>query len=80
MTEVNDTIKGHEVIESATMEEIHEVISATEAGVTEINATVIKYQQGIESVTMEGSDEVTSVTEASVKEFKATVIKGQQVI
>ncbi|XP_052231506.1 uncharacterized protein LOC127844959 isoform X3 [Dreissena polymorpha] len=43
--------------------------SATEAGVTEVKATVIKGQRVIESATMEGCDAVTSATEAGVTEL-----------
>ncbi|KAH3717348.1 hypothetical protein DPMN_060133 [Dreissena polymorpha] len=62
------------------MEGSDAVSSATEAGLMEVNATVIKGQQVIESVYMKGRDAVTSATEAGLTEVNVTVIKGQQVI
>ncbi|KAH3777844.1 hypothetical protein DPMN_179292 [Dreissena polymorpha] len=75
-----EVIKGRQVIESATMEGRDAVISATEASVTEIKATVIKGQQVVESATIKGHDAVSSATETGVTEVKATVIKGQWAI
>ncbi|KAH3768274.1 hypothetical protein DPMN_169486 [Dreissena polymorpha] len=50
------------------MEECYAVTSATDAGVTEVDATLIKGKYLIESATMEGRDEVTSATETGVTE------------
>ncbi|KAH3716007.1 hypothetical protein DPMN_058723 [Dreissena polymorpha] len=62
------------------MEVFKAVTFVTEAGVTEVNATVIKGQHDTESALMEGRDDINSDTEAGVKEVTATMIKGKDVI